>query len=345
MNRLNSFAILLFVGSSIALADSATSVQNLLRASPGAPQSLEAVRTLQEGGPEAEALRGQLVQALRTAETPRDLEYISDLLSRSQKNTGYEILLDRMNGGELPMRVAAIRAIRAQLFRKVTISTETRRTTLDRLSALIGDKKADYQLRTVALEALSALGSDGFDAIVKELEKGRLTGLSSIYTAIGATGDPRALTVLRDVVRDPASPDGDVMQALAAAGELFREARAAGRRPVPPDQVAAWEDTLRPLFDRDEQVVAEALKAWGQLHGPSQDPGFRRSMLAAIKSPSPFLKVAALEQIAQGMLPIDAEILEEVNRLNADKQQPDTVRVAADAVLARHRHAQEGTLP
>jgi len=297
---------------------------------------------------EVQAAQASLCVKLEAASTPAALVGIAAVLSAAPNEQAVRASLAQLERAETPaMRAAACDAFASVAAGHTFADQPLREAALSRLAALLDDPAQPPRVLNAALQALAALGPRGLDVLagIVKSDPHQVRRRADVFcTALGLTGDPRALPLLVDALSDP-QMEGRRTQAAHAIGQLAAAGKLQGHTIDEASKRAALKG-LRRLMEEttSEQLLGLCLKAMGALQDYQGDEQLRELVLRSLQSSSYEIQDAALQVIyAADQPPAEPGLVADVRaRLgSADAN----CRATAEAILGKFELDQHAAQP
>lgn len=316
-------------------------LQNHTDATASDSAFVELRQTLRTASPETvSAAQVGLCQALRTCADPGAVRRIALVLSAAPSEDAIVVLAQRLDVNPPPaMSLALCDGLHAVADQRPSLAPATVALALERLERVARNARLPGALVDSAIMATAAFGSAGFDQLIKlKLDAAAPAKIHNVmYTALGETGDPRAIEVLCAAIQDTSTRDSRRAQAMYGLGQLFARADAAGRTIDPTERAVCVSILKTYLHDAaPDRVFASALKATARMVDAQQDVELRQATLAALTSASNIRREAALDVLYRCSTPIDAVFLMAVQEAARSDVDP-SVRSTAAAVLDKEQ--------
>jgi hypothetical protein len=197
------------------------------------------------------------------------------------------------------------------------------------LEAVLGDPKSTKELAEAAARAASAMGPAGFDLLLR-LRPDSDSPLADIwYTAVGETGDARAIVHLREAAAGRETPEGRRVQAITALKAIF----ASDGTRVSVDERDSCARMLYPFLkaEASDQLFSAALDALLQITS-KDNPAVQAAIIAALQTEHRDRQMAALDALHEHPVLLSPDTLGLIKRLMRPDA-PSPVRESAEAVV------------
>ena len=306
-------------------------------------------KTLRSGSPDAiKAAQDALCQQLLDAIDRSTASVVCLALAPAPPDEAFAILAGRLQPGSEPETLfITCRALASLGSQRPPLNAKVTEQTVSRLSEIALDPKAPAPLIDSVAAALSCFGSTGFDALMhlrsKPMIPSRVGG--AFYTSIAATGDMRALPVLRAAIADEKTTEGNRIQAVRAIGEMFFTARRRGLIIEPTERTLCWQAVYPCLANETpDQLFGVALNTLVKIEPTQPDPYVLHVIDACLLTGTDIRKEAALDALFAANWDARAFTLDLV-RACASPETCDSVRETARAVLGRCGYEEENEQP
>jgi HEAT repeat protein len=317
---------------------------------PTAAQSayLSLCRMLRNGPPETvKAIQDALCQQLAATTEPTIMRRVCLALRNAPSDTAVLTVVGRLQADTSPrLRAAACQSLCDLVSRRQPTDPSIAGSALSRLGAIGRDRQAPLSLKEAAVLAMGAFGSAGFDSLMElQADPKQAKRVQDVFhTALGSTGDPRALPILRVAVADSQTGQGVRIQAANAIGQLFRSAGQRGLV-IEATERARCRDVLYKHLTDDtaDQLFGVALKSLTEIAPIQQDPTILQAINTTLLLSNEVRREAALDVLYRTGLP-DGIAVDLVQ--SCAKSSPSaSVRSAAKAVLDRSHSPNEADAP
>lgn len=282
------------------------------------------------------ALQSRLCQELSVTTDPVVMKRIAHVLNAAPSAEALRIGLTRLDRNlPTPVRIAA-----CDLIAKAAgpqLSSDTAQA-VEQLGGVLREDDAPSELIDGALLGMAAFGPEGLTAMLKVRTAAATVREKSnvFYSALGLTGDLRALPFLRDALTDRKVHTGLRIQAIHAMGQLA--AAAAGRgEPIDAGEQDACVRILLKIgtATEDHQLYGVAVQALCRLEDIRQDPYVYALVAAGLSSSSPIRREAALQALyGSESQALDSSLLATVTELATTGE--TACKAAAQAVLDKY---------
>lgn len=277
-----------------------------------------------------------LCQMLWTCNEPRTFRRLALVLMNVPCEEAVVTLARRLDP-ELPepLAIAICHSLHAVAEKRPSLSPATISLALTRLETITRKSSLPSPLIDSAVMATGALGSPGFEQLVKLKDDPKTPPKAHhvLLTAISETDDPRALAVLRQAAGDTANPDSRRAHAIYGIGRMFSRAASKDQTFDPTERNACIQALRKHLTDTaSDRIFCAAIKALSQMVDFNQDLALQQIVRNAVRSPSQDRREAALDALYQQRSPLAPEMAATVRSL-ADSDSSPAVRSAAAAVL------------